>query len=242
MRPDAAPHGAAEQRLLDAARRSGRHARPGQALVVHLSALLPPAPRPHHGRIARAMLHDAAQRQGGEVLAMGNGDLVLLCPGTAQAAAAAGDGDLPGLLARLLQADAADPVTLVSLWPLPAMSASLLAYAAARGFDPPGMSPGMPSGAGHTGTPAAAQTGAVDALAALADAAQVTDLLRRQTAILLPGPRRRCPPRSCCRCSVKSRSRSPGWRRGWSAARRRAPIRSCSAIWPAGSIGACSMC
>ena len=38
------------------------------ALALHLSRLPPPAPRPHHRRIARAVLDDAAARQGGPLL------------------------------------------------------------------------------------------------------------------------------------------------------------------------------
>ncbi len=88
----------AEIQLLEAARRAVRPARsarttalgaPGSvagtgriAFVLHLSLLRPPAPRPHHRRIARALLQDAAHRYDGQIFSLRNGDIVLLCQDT----------------------------------------------------------------------------------------------------------------------------------------------------------------
>jgi hypothetical protein len=78
-------------------------------VVVRLSRLPPPGPRPYHRRVARALLEDCAQRHGGQVLQLSAGDLVLVAPAPpappagARAAEAAGSPlALPGLIARLL--------------------------------------------------------------------------------------------------------------------------------------------
>src|ERR1019366_417693 len=68
-----------ERQLLDAAQRLARRPQGWTALALHLSRLRPPAPRPHHRRIAQAMLQDAARRHDGQVHALRNGDIVLLC-------------------------------------------------------------------------------------------------------------------------------------------------------------------
>ena len=71
--------GGPERLLLEAARRAGRSPQGRMALVLHLSRLAPPGPRPHHRRIARAILDDTALRHDGQVFALGNNDMVLLC-------------------------------------------------------------------------------------------------------------------------------------------------------------------
>lgn len=101
--------------LADALDREARMPLGRVAVVVRLSRLPPPGPRPYHRRVARSLLEDNAQRHGGQVLQLANGDLVLLAPPPSSAApdsALAGrDGPhaLPPLLARLLQPDGEVP-------------------------------------------------------------------------------------------------------------------------------------
>ncbi len=183
----------AAQALLDAIRRMGQRVQGTQslhgrlAMVVHLSQLRPPAPRPHHRRVARAMLHDTALRHDGQMFAVDNGDLVLLC--RLDAATAPGRSGtsqdpltLSRTLGRLLRADAIDPDRLISLWNLQDGAGPLLDYTAARLRD-----------VGAATLPARrlaeedaqAQPDQLDALAALIDSTPAADLLQRQTAMLL---------------------------------------------------------
>ena len=186
VRPPA-EHTGAEQMLSEAARRASRQPSGRLAFVLHLSRLSPPAPRPHHRRIARAILQDVAQRHEGQVFAPRNGDLVLLCragsstserAGTAPADPAA----LPAIMARLLARDAPDPGLLVSVWPLDRAAAALAAYAQAR-LDESG--DGVANVADPTVVP-----GEVDALGGLVATGGIQDMLQRQTAIVLQAPRR----------------------------------------------------
>jgi hypothetical protein len=188
MADHAAAGGSAAQALLDAIRRMGRRKLGRVAVVVHLSLLRPPAPRPHHRRIARVMLQDTALRHDGQVFAMPNGDLAMLCHADASAGSGRASSQDPlGLsrtLGRLLRADAIDPDRLVSVWDLQDGAEALLDYAAARlreGGDgvPPTVHPMAKDDAG-------ARPDRVDALAALIDATAAADLLQRQTAILVP--------------------------------------------------------
>jgi hypothetical protein len=145
--PMAAPAGR-ERQFLDAAERATRFPRERLALVLHLSRLRPPGPRPHHRRVADALLRDAAERHEGQVFALGNDDRVLLCETRAvlaargAAPAAVDPVALPALLRRLLRADAPDPAALVSLWPLATESGVLLAYARARLAEAAARTPG----------------------------------------------------------------------------------------------------
>ena len=180
------PVSAAERLLLDAAHRLARQ--PGHplpraphgadrggwsALVLHLSGLRPPALRPHHRRVARALLDDAARPQDGQVFPMRNGDLVLLCR-----SAGFDGGALAGRIVRLLQTDSAALAQLVSFWVLPGSSAALHAYAAARLADAP-MSP-------SSETDAVAAPHGIDAMAAMAAGPRQAGLLRRHAGIVFP--------------------------------------------------------
>ena len=173
---------AAERQLLAAVERAARHPHGRLAIVLHLSALHAPAPRPHHLRIARALMHDVAQRHEGQTFALRNGDVALLCqtarpePGSAQAALAA----LPATLGRMFRHDIADAATLVSVWPLATATERMLAYVTARlaGGD-------ARAAAGDAAAPAADM---VDALDALIAETRPFDLIQRQTAALLGGP------------------------------------------------------
>lgn len=180
------PPVAVERLLLEAARRAERVTQGRLAVVLHLSRLHPPAPRPHHCRIARALLQDTAARHDGQVFVLRNEDMVLLCratpPGQAGLAMRQGVPEpetLPEIMGRLLRVDTPNGAELVSVWPLETQAGQLLAYAAAR--------------VAQSGEPlpieedVVGQPGMVDAVANLVGTAALSDLLQRQTAILLPG-------------------------------------------------------
>ncbi len=109
----------AERALLETVRRVMRRPAGWRALAVHVSRL--PERRPYHGRIARALLEEAAPRVDGQIHALGNGDLLLFCRQDARALRA-----LVAVLERLF------PETLVSLWSLESEALHLIAYAAGR--------------------------------------------------------------------------------------------------------------
>ena len=143
------------------------------ALALHLSRLAPPAPRPHHQRIARAVLDDAAARQGGQLFSLGNGDMVLLWQSDD-----AGTG-LARTLARLSQVDAPDPNVLLTRWLVAEEPDTFLSYvehceqeANAR----PAVAP--------VTEPAPSMT-ALEAMSGVIENARITDLLHRQTAVLV---------------------------------------------------------
>jgi hypothetical protein len=159
--------------LRDAVRRIARtEGADWAALALHIARLPPPAPRPYHLRIARAVLDDAAARQGGNLFPLGNGDLVLLWRTDDGGAA------LAGHLARLFAADAPNPALLLTRWRLDeGETEPFLAYvdhcdqeAAARP-PPPSRSPAEPS------------LTTLEALAGAVETVRLTDLLHRQTAV-----------------------------------------------------------
>lgn len=135
-----------ERMLVDTIHRLCRTPIGRVAVVLHLSRLRPPAPRPHHRRVARALLQDAAQRHDGQVFVLRNGDHVLICAAGRRASSRRGWRDhkpgggaarlepreLPAMLVRLMQIDAPDPARLTSVFNLPAEQDRLIAYAAAR--------------------------------------------------------------------------------------------------------------
>jgi hypothetical protein len=153
----AASHGAsASERLLaDETERALRAPEGRVALALHLSRLKAPAPRPHHTRIARALLQDMAMRLGGQVFAMRNGDIVLLCGAEAVVPEGQGLGEglglgqglgsgggrrvtpaaLPVAFARLFGADSPEPGRLTSLWRLEADAAPFRDYISNRQAD-----------------------------------------------------------------------------------------------------------
>lgn len=144
------------------------------ALALHLSRLHAPAPRPHHRRIARAVLDDAAARQEGQFFPLPNGDMVLLWRAVDAGAA------LATTLARLFQVDVGDPTVLLTRWSFPAEASPFLSYvefteqeAAARP-------------ASGTLTEPVASMSALEAISGLVEKGSITDLLHRQTAVLLP--------------------------------------------------------
>ncbi len=139
------------------------------ALALHLSRLTPPAPRPHHARIARAVLDDAASRREGQLFTLMNGDLVLLF--TADDAGVS----LSTTLAHLFAPDAPDPSLLLTRWLLPVDEEPLLAFLDA-----------LPT---LTTAPVMIEPDAhLSSVSHLSDAVEpgrVRDLLERQTAVLV---------------------------------------------------------
>jgi EAL domain-containing protein (putative c-di-GMP-specific phosphodiesterase class I) len=176
-----------ERLLIDAADRVLRAPRGKLALVLRLSALKPPAPRPHHLRIAMALLQDTAQRYAGQVFPLANADLVLLCAAPDEdnrlVSGQASPLGLPGALGRLFAADTSDAVKLTTLWRLDEEAASFRAYLAQRSADP-----ALPAAAPTEEAVAAASIAGLTALEALLATVQIPNLLAQQTAIeLRPG-------------------------------------------------------
>ena len=100
--------------LRDAVQRALRGRQSGWTVLgLHLSRMAPPAPRPHHERIARSVLDNAASRYRGQLFTLVNGDLALLFP--------PGDNgvSLAATLGSLFSADAPDPGLILSRWSLP---------------------------------------------------------------------------------------------------------------------------
>ena len=160
-------------------------------LVLHLSRLPSPGPRPHHRRIARTILEDTAQRHEGQVFVLANGDMVLLCraaqPGRPppvrplHGPALPDPGTLPDALARLLRVDMPDPGRVTTVWRLEDGLPALTSYAAERLAE--GSQAVLPPASPGPGL--AAQTGVVEALAALAEGPGTVDFMRRQTGVLV---------------------------------------------------------
>ncbi len=187
------PTASAEDALADAVRRAGRQPHGRIALVLHLSRMAPPAPRPHHRRIARAMLRETADLHEGHVFTPRNGDLVLLCRAPASGTPASGvtprpgaaatpdPATLPETLGRLLRVDAPDPSRIVSVWRLDQDFAALAAYVGERRAE---TIVAPPAEAGLA-TPMAA----VAAMATLVSVVGVNELMRRRTAVSVHGPR-----------------------------------------------------
>ena len=177
-------HAPGERQLLEAARRM---IAPGwAALVIQFSVEPANLPRAHHRRIARALLEDVAQRHGGNVFSLRNGDVVLLCPmaalrsaGVSRAAASAND-TLPDLLTRLLRGNTADPLAPFQIWPMPENRDRLLGYATERIADG-GLTP-----LDH----AMAEAQPTCALTSAAESKLLPDLLFRQTGVRLGGRHR----------------------------------------------------
>ncbi len=168
-RPPATTEGTADALLQQAVARHLRSLQERMVLVLHLSQLLAPGPRPHHRRIARAILDDTAQAHGGQVFTRGDGDLVLICE----------PGGMPGLvetLTRLFRVDAPGVDRLLSLWALPQDAAPVRAYTEQAALPRP-IAP----------DPAVAPA-AIATLEQALHTAPLPELVRRQTAVrLLPG-------------------------------------------------------
>ncbi len=149
-----------------------RYLRAGQeraVLALHLSQLLAPGPRPHHRRIARAILDDAAQAHGGQVFSRSSEDLVLICE-------PAGVVGLVETLARLFRVDSPTADRLLALWTLPEDADLVQAYLER---------PARPRAAAKEPSAAPATVAAAEALIL---ASPLPDLVHRQTAVqIAPG-------------------------------------------------------
>ena len=182
-------HSPGERQLLDTIRRVAAPGwgSPGWAALIVLFHQFPaPGPRAHHRRVARALLDDAAQRHGGQVFALRNLDLVLLCPQAPLRAPLAmrphgappgtplGE-TLPELMLRLLRAETQAAAPPLALWSLPEQRHRLLAYAADR-LAEVGLTP-LDRAVARAEPPVGSTTAA--------ETHVVPDLLLRQTAVFL---------------------------------------------------------
>lgn len=177
--PGGKPASASDRMLLDTARRLARQPSGWTVLVVHIGRMI--NPKPHHRRVARAILQDVAQRLEGQVFAPRNGDLVLICRETPPGLRLVQNGlepqQLTATLGRLLQAETPPSARLISAWRVNADPTRLLAYATARleeTVPPPGEEPDQ------TG-----QTARVKVLSHLAAGPDTLEVMHRQTAALL---------------------------------------------------------
>lgn len=135
---------------------------------MHLTRLVAPAPRPHHRRIARTVLDDAASRHGGQVFTLMNGDLALLFAPPDRGVS------LAATLGTLFSADAPDAGLILSRWSLPDHLDHLSAFLDAL---PTIAAPGN----------AEQETGlaAVTRLSNAVDQRRIRELLERQTGVLV---------------------------------------------------------
>ena len=156
--------------LLDAVERALRAPQGRMALVLHLSHMRSPAPRAYHRRIARAVMDDAAQRHAGQVFALHNDDLLLLFRSNDTGAA------ITEALARLFSIDVPDPAGVTTLWSLASDGDAVRQYVRARLLDaPPDPAVSEPTGSVH----------AIDAIDQVIQHSRISDLMQRQTAVLL---------------------------------------------------------
>ena len=153
-----------EAQLQHAIERDVRAGQERAVLALHVSALQPPAPRPYHRRIAKAMLDDAAQNHAGQVFVRGNADIVLIC-------APVGVARLRDTLTRLFRLDAPPTDRLLTVWTLPHDAIALETYLS------------------RTTTPAViaaeppAAPSVIGAMEAIIGTSRLTDLIRRQMAV-----------------------------------------------------------
>lgn len=116
-----APPTGAERSLADTLDRVLRHPADKVALVLHMSRLCPPAPHPHHLRVAHALMQDCAQRFNGQVMTLPTQDMALVA--TMPRAASAGELaasplQLRDTLLRLFAGDMPESGELTSFWRL----------------------------------------------------------------------------------------------------------------------------
>jgi EAL domain-containing protein (putative c-di-GMP-specific phosphodiesterase class I) len=159
-----APNHVAQSPLNEALERVVRLARPASVLMLRLSGLHAPGPRPHHRRIARALLDEVVRGHGGQVFTCPNGDLVLLSDPAPAASVMA-------TLSQLFRLEAPSRDALLALWSLPAdhdaarSELRRIPTTAPVAEDPP------------------APLGAIAAVGALLAAAPFGDLIRRQAGV-----------------------------------------------------------
>ena len=155
------------QQALDAGLDWAARARaPIALLVLHLSHLHAPGPRPHHRRIALNLLDGAVQAHGGRVFACANGDFVLLTLPD-------GAARLVATLSNLFRVESPGSDRLLALWSLPTDEEAARAHLCEPALPGPAVDdPPVP-------------LGAVAALQAVLAATPADELVRRQTAIRL---------------------------------------------------------
>ncbi len=137
-------------------------------LALHLSQMHVPGPRPHHRRVAAALLDGVVRAHGGQVFLCPNGDLVMMTDGAAATA-------LIPTLSRLFRAEAPGMDRLLALWSLPGDEAAVRAYISAVATELP-----MPKDA-------PVPLGAMAAAEAVLMSVPLADLMRRQTAVRITG-------------------------------------------------------
>ncbi len=120
------------QAFLAASQKAAQTPKSRLALILHLSAMAPPAPRNYHRRIARAIFQDAAQAHGGEMFELERGDMALLCHAAAGGNASLHPSALPQAMHRLFRVDLVPEQCLTTLWLLDRDSPALLGYANAQ--------------------------------------------------------------------------------------------------------------
>ncbi len=143
---------------------AGRVKRPVAILILHLSRLHAPGPRPHHRRIASALLDGAIQTHGGQAFNCTNGDFVLLTDPATSAA-------LVPTLSHLFRPEAPGIDRLLTLWSLPADEE--VARAALANADTQSI----------VAEDAPVPLGALAAAETVLAVAAMDDLTRRQTAV-----------------------------------------------------------
>ncbi len=178
-----APSHSVERQLEAALERALRSPRGRGLFALHLSRL--PALRPHHGRIARSLMQDAAHRHDGQAFQLTNGDIALIGDGAALSGARS--GDLPATLLRLFGQESLEPAKLFSLWPLTGPGAAMRLWLAECMAEPAG-APAEPAA-----PEPAAPVRSVDAIGDLVDHEQTAEkgemarlaaLMHRQTAVV----------------------------------------------------------
>ncbi len=175
----------AERQLLDGVERILRAPKGrlvGWALLaLHLSAIPPPGARVHHRRVAAAVLDDAAARGSGQLFLLANGDLALLFRPADEGLA------IGTVLARLFQADGPSMDALLTTWSLPQAAAPALDYLRTRVHERDTQHTPIQDRSPRGPEPQAG-TGAVAAMDAVVQTGALSDLMHRQTAVLLrPG-------------------------------------------------------
>ncbi len=174
---NAIPPPTGERLLADAIRRAQRSGNQ-QLLTLHLGSL--PAPRPHHRRIARALLQDAASRHGGQIFPLRNNDLALLTTITDGKGGAIDPANLPATFAELFRADRPDPAGLTSIWNIETDQTEIFQYLQTLLTQ----EPQLPLCDEIPPPPAA-----VEDIASLLATARIGDLTQRQIAIeIAPDP------------------------------------------------------
>ena len=118
-------------RLIAATRRALSVPKLRVALLLRLSGLAAPLPRPHHRRIAATILEECARQHQGETFELPSGDMLLLCHLPSAAAGPLHPETLPEVLARLFSVDVPPAGALTTLWHLERDAAAFLAYTGA---------------------------------------------------------------------------------------------------------------